>query len=339
MFHKLLLASLVCISLSLQASRLSRVTEKVSRPLQQAVAVLACAAATCFVGIKAEAYDAKVKELSFGTGYHYYDLFASGKMLLFDNGGSYYNEASIGYLHGQAALWQHRNKDDWGNSRTDSRADLRILNAYLLYFYGTPGGKTYSQGGGDVLVLTAVGFDRHDMRGFELGDDTEAFAVKHLHGIGFESPIISSKVGIGDLGLVETGTFQQADLEEWAGDGADFSYLFFLTNSIGGTVRQSSNGSRSHVTRLSFKIEQMRTLSGDIDFADGTDGDFSAIWESFKVEFGLSNKDHYNQRVLHELIIDWSAFRQRLAASAGGRSFSQNKIGLRVGLRVTSYLD
>ena len=124
MFHKLLLASLVCVSLSLQASRLSRVTEKVSRPLQQAVAVLACAAATCFVGIKAEAYDAKVKELSFGTGYHYYDLFASGKMLLFDNGGSYYNEASIGYLHWRAALVSRNGEGQPSSTKSAYRVDL-----------------------------------------------------------------------------------------------------------------------------------------------------------------------------------------------------------------------
>ena len=151
MLQRLLLATLMCVSLSMQAGRLSRVTKKVSHPLQKAIVVLACSAAACLMGLKAEAelrmlevvrtdsyygsrvfgvesyYGTRMKELSFGGGSHSGHGFIDGKMILADNGR---DENSFGYLRELVTL------DEGG-------VHLQELNAYLYYTYYPGIGKTY----------------------------------------------------------------------------------------------------------------------------------------------------------------------------------------------------
>lgn len=355
MLQKSLLMLLLCMSLSVQASRLARIAAKVNRPLQKALAVLACSAATCFVGIKAEAgiswldsdYGARLKELSLGSGSHPSHGFVAGKAILADNGNSNAYEPSVGYLHGITTL----NGDE---------ARLQQFNAYLYYNYLLPDGRTYGQANKQIMALTVAGLDHYDMRGFELStrsprlwfadhhatrraeseEDTDGFVVSHLHWMGIESPFFSSKVGVGDLGLVKTGLFRQADLEAWAGDGADFSYLFFLTNSIGVNINPMENGVDAGPLNLGFKIEQMRTLSGDIDFADGTDGSFTALWESAQAEFEITLfSDRYAYNVV-KLGADLAVFRQRIdAESEAGKHFSQHKNGGQFSIAIRKYWD
>lgn len=355
MFSRLLLPSLLCVSLSVQAARLSHITEKVGRPLQKALTVLICAAATCLVGLKAEAgnlwlasnYGARMKELSLGSGSHPGHGFVAGKAILADNGSSTDFEPSVGYLH-------------WLTTLNGDEGRLQELNAYLYYNYFLPDGKTYGQANKQIMTLTVLGLDHYDMRSFELTtrsprllfadhydtrrfefeDDTDGFAVSHLHWMGFESPFFSTRVGVGDLGLVKTGLFRQADLEAWAGEGADFSYLFFLTNSIGISISPMQDGIDGGPLSFVFKIEQMRTLYGDIDFADGADGGFTAIWESAQAEIELTLlSDRYAHNIV-KIGADLSVFRQRLdAESDAGKRFSQHKNGGRLSFKISKYGD
>ena len=355
MLQKLLLASLMCISLSMQAGHLSRIAEKVGRPLQKAIVVLVCSTTTCLMGFKAEAelrvlegigvdsyYGTRLKELSLGGGSHSGHGFVDGKVILADNGR---NEDSVGYLRELVTL------DEDG-------VHLQELNAYLYYDYYLGGGKTYGEADKQMLTSTRLGFDHYDMRSFELADDTDGFVVSHLHLIGVEFPLsihrykpvfiskskvtpkFSSKVGAGGLGLVKTGIFSQADLEAWAGDEADFSYSFFLTNSIGVYIRPMQDGIDVGRLGLGFKVEQMRTLRGDIDFTDGTDGSFTAIWESAQAEVEITLLDYNDSDDIWKLGVDLTFFRQLLdAESDAGKHFLQRKNGRRIRFALSKYWE
>ena len=217
---------------------------------------------------------------------------------------------------------------------------LQQLNTYLYYLYGSSNGANganYSEDHLFTLALSGGGLDHFDFRALELEDDTEGFTARHLHWMGFESPFFSTRVGVGDLGLVKTGLFRQADLEAWAGEGADFSYLFFLTNAFGIRAQPLRNGSDPGPVGISLDVEQMRTLRGDIDFLDGTDGGFTAIRESLRgeIEFVLYDEGGGGGWALG---VEASLYRQRISATAeDGRDFSQNKSGKRVQLNLTKY--
>ena len=335
MLQKLLLASLICMSLSMQAGHLSRIAEKVGRPLQKAIVVLVCSATTCLMGLKADAqlrliavdsyHGTRIKELSLGRNSRSGHSFIDGRVILADNGSSDDHETSVGYVHGLATL------DEDGMR-------LQELNSYLYYTYILPDGNTYGETSKQMLALTRLGFDHYDMRSFELADDTDGFAVSHLHGIGLELPILTTRVGVGNLGLVKTGLFEQADLEAWAGDEADFSYLLFLTNSIGLHIRPMRDGVYVGPLGLGFKVEQMRTLRGDIDFTDGTDGGFTAIWESAQAEVEITLLDYNYSKDIWKLGVDLTFFRQRLdAMSDTGKHFSQRKDGRRIRFKLSKY--
>ena len=337
MLQRLLLATLMCVSLSMQAGRLSRITKKVGHPLQKAIVVLACSAAACLMGLKAEAqlqlipmdsyYWTRMKELSLGVGSHPGHGFVDGTMILVDNGSSDDHETSVGYLHGLATL-------DGDGMR------LQELNTYIFYNYMLPYGTTYAETHNLMLEFTKLGFDHYDMRSFDLADDTDGFAVSHLHGIGLVLPLLATKVGVGSLDLVKTGLFKQADLEAWAGNEADFSYLLFLANSIWLHFRPMQDGIDFGPLDFNFKVEQMRTFRGDIDFADGTDGDFTAIWESAQAEVEVTLLDYNNSDDILKLGVDLTVFRQRLDANANaGKRFSQRKNGKQIRFKLSKYWE
>ena len=322
------------------ASRLSRAITKVSRPLQKAVAVVACSVATCLVSIDAEAenlwldseYGPRIKELALGSGSSPEHGFISGKAALMGNNNTPWdaedNMPMMGYLHGVVTL-------------DGDEARLQQFNTYFIYFnnYGLLRNGTYSE---DNLLPAAsmLGLDHFDFRAFELEDNTEGFAVSHLHLMGVEFPFFLTKIGVGNLGLIETGSFSQADLEQWAGVETDFSYLLFLTNTLGIDVQPMQNAQRPGPIVLSFDIEQMRTLRGDIDFPDGTDGGFTAIRESVRagIEFILYAGEYGRSEL--SLGVEASTYRQRIDATAeNGKKFSQHKSGRQVQVKLTKYWD
>ena len=231
---------------------------------------------------------------------------------------------------------------------------LQQLNTYLYYLYGSSNGANYSEDHLFTVAFSSIGLDHFDFRALELEDDTEGFTARHLYWMGLEFPFLpnglietgdfqqvalffSSNIGVGDLGFVETGSFRQADLEQWAGAEADFSYLFFLTNALGIRAQPLRNGSDPGPVGISLDVEQMRTLRGDIDFLGGTDGGFTAIRESLRgeIEFVLYDEGGGGGWALG---VEASLYRQRISATAeDGRDFSQNKSGKRVQLDLTKY--
>lgn len=298
----------MAMAVTAHAGKLSQLAAKVPRPLQQAVAVVVCAT-TCLVGFNPKAAGdwaiermPLVKEMSAGIGSGPGHGFFSIKTGIDVEGdeerGSFFSIDALGTL-------KMSSNETGGND-----AYLEHFDGHFFRMYMLPEGMSYAHANRLELALTSAGYDYYDKRSFELTEGTEGFRTGHLHWMGIDSSFLITKVGVGNLGLVKTGWFEQADLEAWAGDGAEFSYWFFLTNGIG-IAAQPRDGQLS----LGAKILQARTLRGDIDFADGTDGDFVAIWESIEadVEFSLLDGDPYNDV---RIGIAASFYRQRL--SAGG---------------------
>ena len=199
------------------------------------------------------------------------------------------------------------------------------LDAHLLRMFMRLNNTSYHLPDHSEFALTAAGFDYYDKRSFELDDGTEGFRAGHLHWMGVDSPLLISKVGVGSLGFFDTGWFKQADLEAWAGKEAEFSYWFFLTNGIGFAIQPPYSP-----LGLEVRVLQSRTIKGDVDFADGSDGDFVALWESAKAHA------HIDPFFGIRIGVVASAFRQRLSADAATRKkFSQNKNGH----RITGYMS
>ena len=179
------------------------------------------------------------------------------------------------------------------------------------------------------LLVTSTGYDYFDFRADDLGGEIEGFTAHHVHLYGVETPVFSSSIGIGDLGFAKLGNFSQADLNYWAGDNADLSYILFHRGSLGIRWMPSE--------RWAFNVDarQLRTIGGDIDFTDGTDGNFTAIWEeiALKSEFDI----HLDQvRMVGELRF----YRQRIDADDEiGNSFSSRQDGKKGSLKFQLLFD
>ena len=321
---------LISMATTAQAGGLSQLAMKVPRSLQQAVAVVVCATA-CLVGfnLKAEGNNDDripiLKEWAYGVGSSPGHLFIAGKLGIDSPG-----DLADGSLFNLDALATFNNESSNG-----FQSYLEHLDAHFFRIYIRPEGTTYSQANRLEVSLSSVGFDYYDKRSFALDGGTEGFRAGHLHWMGLDSPILISKVGVGSLGLVNTGWFEQDDLEAWAGDEAEFSYWFFLTNGINVALQR-----RHSDFSFGLKILQSRTVKGDIDFADGTDGDFGAIWEIATVDAELSFLKKYWHEGDVRLGAAVSAFRQRLNANdeTGGK-FSQRKSGVRIAGHMGFYFD
>ena len=330
MLKHLLAVLLFSVALTAQAGKLSQLVAKMPLPIKQAVVVIACAA-TCLVGLNpqsAEAYYEQqslppFKELMRGGGSGPGHSFLATKLGINVRGDSAYGS----FLNIDTRIVA-RDGDSSGE-----QVHVEHFDGHLARMYNRPEGMTYSQANRLEYALTVAGVDYYDKRSFDLEDGTEGFKTAHLHWMGFDSSFVILKVGVGSLGFVKTGEFEQADLEYWAGDGADFSYVFFVTHGFGVALQPSDS-------RLSLGVKalQSRTLMGDIDFADGIDGDFVAIWESAEadLEWSLTKGSDADVR----LGIGASIYRQRINADAAtGERFSQNKKGHRIQGHLALYID
>lgn len=216
----------------------------------------------------------------------------------------------------------------------------------------------------DDGVISSIGYDYLDFRADDLNNGVDGFVAQHLHVIGFEFPVISSSIGLGDIGLVETGSFKQADLDAWAGEGARVSYIFFHDGSLGfkwmplrkngplvkmngeslrhndGSVVTAPNGDPGNFV-VDFHVKQARTIGGDIDFPDSMDGDFTAIWEELSLQaaqrvWGNSYTDDSQISILVKLRI----YRQRInAKDEAGNSFSSRQDGSKALVKLQLLLD
>ena len=211
----------------------------------------------------------------------------------------------------------------------------------LLQRHTLPKGQSYAQANRHEHKLTVLGYDHYDKRSFELEDGTEGFRTGYLHLVGFDyASFFTTKVGLGNLAyatelyeVLKTAWFEQADLRDWAGSRADFSYLFFVTNGIGFAVQPRGGQLLSY----SAKILQARTIGGDIYFAGDDEGDFVAIWESIEGDVEFSLLEPYDNL---RLGLRASVYRQRLSANMGTRKkFSQRRSGNRVTGHVAFYFD
>ena len=315
---------LMSMAVTVHAGRLSQAVSKVQRPLQQAVAVVVCAAACLVFNSEVKAYNSgssPLKEFAVGGGVPGYAFFNT-KMGVYLPG-----DEADGSVFNIDLRYAIKSNDDYYG------VYFEHFDAHLFRMFMRPNGITYPLPDRMGLALTGAGYDTYDKRSFELDGGTEGFAAGHLHWMGLDSPIFISKVGVGSLGFVDTGWFEQADLEAWAGDGAEFSYLLFLTNGIGFELQP-----RHSLLGVGVKVLQSRTIKGDIDFADGVDGNFVALWESAeaKAELIFTN----DSPVAARLGVTAAAFRQRISADAEtGEKFSQRKGGYRIAGHVSLYID
>ena len=226
-----------------------------------------------------------------------------------------------------------------------SEADsyLESLNIHLFHtdnpISGNLGEEHYPHLGRIIPTFSILGFDYNDKYTFELEDDIKGFRAGHLHLVGMDSSVIVSKVGLGRLGSVDidTGWFEQEDLQAWAGGKAEFSYQLFLTNGIGIGIHPPEVAAS-----ITARAVQERTFGGNIDFADGTEGEFVALWESVEVdvELSLGHVDDDKNFGDVRLRVAAYAFRQRLSANAEtGEKFSQRKNGHRLSVSMVAYYE
>lgn len=186
-----------------------------------------------------------------------------------------------------------------------------------------------------AMTLNFIGYDYHNLGAYQ----SDGFTSSHLHWLGMGTPTFGIDIGVGDLGFVRSGEFQQKHMTEWAGPEADFSHVIFLETYANLSSAYFSQLDFLHPVIFSIGGEQRRTIFGDIDLLDNTDGDFTAIWERLRAEVEIIHR--HEDAPLDtglSLSIELSLFRQRLnAMRENGRSFSQRTNGHLVKFTLTIY--
>lgn len=171
------------------------------------------------------------------------------------------------------------------------------------------------------LDVSLIGYDYLDLRSYQHG----GFTARQVHLLGLETPFLGISVGIGDTTdpVLRTASedtaaeFQHEALEAWAGAGASITHGVFVDTYV--------NLSSAYFDTIAFLLqpvivsigaEQARADDGAIALPDGSDGEFTAIWERLfgKVELPLYEGE---QNSLH-LGVELSFCRQRLDAEIEG---------------------
>ncbi len=360
---RLALLLLMCSTLfaSADVAKLSRFARQVAA---SATAVgVACSAMLCTVGV-ASAKDvpkywqgyhwdasqyhvAQLKKLAL-TGYRGAQQHTAPgggvelEFILRDSGGDLFeghpDSASWGYLHTQAV----HDGEDWHFPR---------LHVYLMYDYGVPYPMSYADGQAIKAEISQWGYSYYDFRAHRLAnDETEGFVTHHLHlwSLGL-LPMFRSSFGLGDLGVVETGSFAQSDLTAWAGDEADFHAVLWHHGSLEFRFRSFWGDLQFDIASdypllyyatskeppppidFGIKVEQLRSLFGDIDLPDAGDGGFTAIWEAVTADIVLTLFSGERREGSLSIALEGSVYRQRIDGEIdGGKSFSQNVRGRRI---------
>ena len=233
--------------------------------------------------------------------------------------------ASGGYLHSTLV-----GGEDY---RRFSELRARIGCLYALPDYTAAGQH-------ELVALSLGGYDYLDLRSHQ----PDGFVAGHLHLVGVESPVFGVNIGLGGSydpypASIHVGTFQQEDLEAWAGAEAGFSHELFIEAYAGLSSAYLDPLAFLEPLVVSIKIEQARTVYGDVHrLSDGGDGDFTAIWErlSGRVEVPLHEGEHLSVN----LDIELSLHRQRLNAELEGKGhFSRRTAGKQIALLLTLHND
>ena len=342
MFRVLLVLFLVTAS-PLHASRISDAMAKVSSPLFKTVAVLVCSASLCLSALNNSAnakflrnshFNPSMKRLEVGGGSKPSYAFFAGELTLADSGD---DEIALGYLHGTVTV----DRD---------ALHLERFKSYLLYNTFRDPSTQETEPPAQAIInkeaiikSSALGFDSYDFRSASNSSDGGGFAARHLHLFGWENILGASNVGLGDLGFVKLSAFEHAGLEEWAGAGADLSYMFFIEISLQlpiypwrdlsklETIPAIPSASDALPLFIGVRVEGLRTLFGDIDFVDGTDGSFGAGRNNVAadIKFRLLNDDSIDGglNLNTELLFYWMGID---AEADSGRTYKQRTNGKRI---------
>lgn len=213
-------------------------------------------------------------------------------------------------------------------------------NEGFFYDYG---GDSYDHPGVRQVIggYSSLGYEWLDFR----GSDAKGFTANHFHLLGFtvgtdpsrdENRAIimfKSATGLNDIGIVKLGNFNQDDLQAWAGKGADFSYVLTHEGSVGFTFTPKTkgydggehNGYRPDGLVIGLEVRDLRTIGGDIDWKNGTDGDFTATWNDIKLSLSqeLATGKDYNWY----LLLEGSVYRQTIDAKGAGKTFNSSEKG------------
>ena len=317
----LLVVLLISMAVTAQAGKLSQLAAKVAHPLQKMV-VIACATG-CMLGFApkhAESIErvSPIKELVLGVAPETSQGFIRAK----------FGIPTDGEGEGDFSLFNIDTNIMASYRALEDNVHAEHFDAHFIRMSGiASASQSYAHANRLEYAITGAGYDFYDKDSYDLTDGTEGFKASHLHWMGFESPFVIMKVGVGHLPGIKTGEFEQADLEAWAGDAAEFFYWLFVTNGVGFDLQ-------SPQLPVSFgaKILQSRTLWGGIDFADGTDGNFTAIWEIIEADaelsfLNVSSSFHADFRIG----VIGSVFRQRISGNTEtGEKFSQRVNGARI---------
>ena len=334
MCRVLLVLSLVAMP-PLQAYQLSDALTKVSRPLAKTVAVLVCSATLCFSApnnadgnfLRDSYLNPRIKRLEVGGGSKPSYAFLAGELTLAESGD---DGAVIGYLQGTATV------------NTDA-SHLERSKSYLFYNLSRLSPEQTIMRDPDMLIRSsAIGVDSYDFRSSSNSSDEGGFAAEHFHLLGWENFLGESNIGLGDIGFVNFSAFKHEGLEEWAGAGADFSYISFVEivlklplypySDLGKlkTIPATMSASDDIPLFVGVRVETLRTLFGDIDFADGTDGGFDAGRNNVAVDIKLRllNDDRIDGglNLNTELLFYWMGVD---AEADSGRTFKQITNGKR----------
>ena len=325
----LLVVLLISMAVTAQAGKLSQLAARVAQPLQKAL-VVACTTG-CLLGFSpkhAESIErvSPIKEFVLGIAPVTNQGFISAKLGIPTDGEG---EGDFSFLNIDTNIMaSYRGREDGVHAEHFNASFIRMSGI-------ASASKSYAHANRREFAITAAGYEFYDKDSYELTDDTQGFKVEHLYWQGLESPFLIMKAGVGKLPF-KVGRFEQADLQAWAGKNAEFSYWFYLTNGVGFEFQSESSF-------LSFgaKILQSRTLGGDIDFADGTDGNFVAIWEILEADAEISfsgESDNFHADMRLGLV--GSVFRQRINGNIETEEkekFSQRVNGARIRVFVAFY--
>ena len=202
------------------------------------------------------------------------------------------------------------------DNQEDSPYRLPFMQGHVFRFANSHAGDKLP------LIVSLFGYEYLDFRADDFDGDTEGFTTHHAHLVGVETPVLSSSIGI-------AGNFSQADLDYWAGEGADIYYFLFHNGSLGFLW--------SPHERLEFSVDakQLRTLGSHIEFSDYTEGDFTAIWEEVALKAAL---DIYIDQL--QLIGNVRFYRQRINANDEfGNSFSSRQNGNKAAVKLQMSFD
>ena len=234
--------------------------------------------------------------------------YAGGNTLLFNNGEG---KMSYGYL----------NTDAFVGGTT-----VNILNAraHLLRWHE------------GVFQIAALGYEYNDLYLNDLSNPDERGDPVRSHGAaiyraGIKYPItdlfttsdalavnvkLNSAMHLGDIGPVKLGETWQAELNDWAGDGADLNHL--LHHSAGGSINVSLADGRINLT---FGGGIQHTIDGDIKKAGMAEGDFDIV----NTTVSVGGTVQLSERIKLEAWFD--RYDQATEAYLGGQSYEHNASG------------